>query len=172
MTLFGEPLALDLINTRTRDTDLLARPDTFQGWLQAQAHRLTTPDAATIDLDAVRGLRRHVEHAVEYARSRQRPPAQTVQALNAALHAAPVYRQITWPGATPKRTGDPTQILLAELADAAVDLITDPAVAKVRSCERADCRLLFLPAHPRRRWCSPAQCGNRTRVARYYERHK
>ncbi|NGO80928.1 hypothetical protein G6045_35505, partial [Streptomyces sp. YC504] len=22
------------------------------------------------------------------------------------------------------------------------------------------------------RWCSPARCGNRTRVARYYQRHK
>ena len=28
-----------------------------------------------------------------------------------------------------------------------------------------------LPAHPRRRWCSPARCGNRARVARYYQRH-
>ncbi|MFD0515426.1 CGNR zinc finger domain-containing protein [Streptomyces aureus] len=32
--------------------------------------------------------------------------------------------------------------------------------------------LLFLPAHPRRRWCSAARCGNRARVARYYQRHK
>ena len=31
---------------------------------------------------------------------------------------------------------------------------------------------VFLPANPRRRWCSPAICGNRARVARYYQRHK
>jgi predicted RNA-binding Zn ribbon-like protein len=34
------------------------------------------------------------------------------------------------------------------------------------------CRLLFLPAHPRRRWCSRVLCGNRVRVTRYYQRHK
>ncbi|NGN66182.1 hypothetical protein G5C51_20070, partial [Streptomyces sp. A7024] len=27
-------------------------------------------------------------------------------------------------------------------------------------------------SHPRRRWCSATRCGNRARVARYYERHK
>jgi predicted RNA-binding Zn ribbon-like protein len=32
--------------------------------------------------------------------------------------------------------------------------------------------MLFLPAHPRRRWCSPQLCGNRVRVARYYRRHR
>ncbi|MEV3921501.1 CGNR zinc finger domain-containing protein [Actinomadura coerulea] len=32
--------------------------------------------------------------------------------------------------------------------------------------------MLFLPAHPRRRWCSAARCGNRVRVARHYRRHR
>jgi predicted RNA-binding Zn ribbon-like protein len=32
--------------------------------------------------------------------------------------------------------------------------------------------MLFLPVNARRRWCSPAVCGNRVRVARYYEAHK
>ncbi|MEW2136730.1 CGNR zinc finger domain-containing protein [Streptomyces sp. NPDC005409] len=42
----------------------------------------------------------------------------------------------------------------------------------VRACEAQDCVLLFLPAHPRRRWCVAPACGNRARVARYYARHK
>ncbi|WP_371871358.1 CGNR zinc finger domain-containing protein [Phytohabitans rumicis] len=42
---------------------------------------------------------------------------------------------------------------------------------KVRQCEADDCVMLFLPAHPRRRWCSGACCGNRTRVAWHYQRH-
>jgi predicted RNA-binding Zn ribbon-like protein len=172
VTLIGEPLALDLINTRTRDADLLATPDTFQDWLSAQAGRLATPDSAGIDLNAVRTLRRQIQDAVEHARSGQVPPAQALQALNAALQGAPAYREITWPAVSMKRGGDTTHNLLAELAEAAVDLLTDPAITKVRSCDGPGCRLLFLPAHPRRRWCSPAQCGNRTRVARYYQRHK
>ncbi|MEU9839973.1 CGNR zinc finger domain-containing protein [Actinomadura sp. NPDC048032] len=40
------------------------------------------------------------------------------------------------------------------------------------ACEADDCVLLFLPAHPRRRWCSAARCGNRVRVARHYRRHR
>ncbi|HEV2241669.1 MAG TPA: CGNR zinc finger domain-containing protein [Streptosporangiaceae bacterium] len=47
-----------------------------------------------------------------------------------------------------------------------------PAVRRVRRCEGRDCRMLFLPANPRRRWCTPDVCGNRARVARYYQRHK
>ena len=74
--------------------------------------------------------------------------------------------------ATPRRRGNPTAILLAQLAAAAAELLASPAIRRVRSCEGRDCRMLFLPASPRRRWCSPAVCGNRARVARYYQRHK
>ena len=57
-------------------------------------------------------------------------------------------------------------------AEAAAGLLADPSVTKIRQCEADDCVLLFLPAHPRRRWCSAARCGNRVRVARHYQRHK
>jgi predicted RNA-binding Zn ribbon-like protein len=61
--------------------------------------------------------------------------------------------------------------LAAALAESAVELLGSPAVARLKQCEADDCVLLFLPAHPRRRWCSPQRCGNRIRVARYYGRH-
>ncbi|MBW5486903.1 CGNR zinc finger domain-containing protein, partial [Streptomyces bambusae] len=96
--------------------------------------------------------------------------------LNAALAAAPAHRELAWtadgPAVTVHRAGTPAGRLAAELAEAAVDLLADPRVADVRECEGADCVLLFLPAHPRRRWCVAAVCGNRARVARYYARHK
>lgn len=60
----------------------------------------------------------------------------------------------------------------ARLAESAADLLTDPAVTTVPECEADDCVMLFLPTHPRRRWCSPSRCGNRARAARYYQRHK
>jgi predicted RNA-binding Zn ribbon-like protein len=72
---------------------------------------------------------------------------------------------------TSRRRGNLTAILLAQLA-AAAELLASPAIRQVRRCEGHDCRMLFLPANPRRRWCSPAVCGNRARVARYYQRHK
>ncbi|MDP9862696.1 MULTISPECIES: CGNR zinc finger domain-containing protein [Streptosporangium] len=105
--LTGEPLALDLVNTRPAVGDLLATPADLLAWLGLQADRL--PDAAC-------GT--------------------------------------------------------AELAEAAADLPADPAVMHVRQCEAEDCVMLFLSAHPCRRWCSADRCGNRVRVARYYRRHR
>ncbi|MFC9825694.1 CGNR zinc finger domain-containing protein [Streptomyces erythrochromogenes] len=40
------------------------------------------------------------------------------------------------------------------------ELLTDPRAGQVRECEAPDCVLLFLPAHPRRRWCVAGVCGN------------
>ncbi|WP_308289026.1 CGNR zinc finger domain-containing protein [Streptomyces erythrochromogenes] len=60
----------------------------------------------------------------------------------------------------------------AEPAEAVAELLTDPRAGQVRECEAPDCVLLFLPAHPRRRWCVAGVCGNRARVARYYARYK
>nr|WP_042187258.1 CGNR zinc finger domain-containing protein [Kibdelosporangium sp. MJ126-NF4]CEL17949.1 hypothetical protein [Kibdelosporangium sp. MJ126-NF4]CTQ90823.1 hypothetical protein [Kibdelosporangium sp. MJ126-NF4] len=170
----GEQLAIDLINTRTSEGDLTATADSFARWLKAEDGRLTRPDAP--DLDAIRQLRTHVAAAVAQARQGLEPPADAVDALNSALRSAPAYRSLAWDGhamtTAVHRTGDENAQLLAELAEAAAELLTSPSVTEIRSCEGPDCLLIFLPAHPRRRWCSPSLCGNRVRVSRYYQRHK
>src|SRR5690606_32234478 len=74
--------------------------------------------------------------------------------------------------ATRRRAGPPGRRLAAWLAEAAAEFLADPAVSRVRRCAADDCVLLFLPAHPRRRWCSPTRCGNRVRVARHDRRHR
>jgi predicted RNA-binding Zn ribbon-like protein len=176
----GEPLALDLINTRAMqpggsEVDFLRSPEAAQAWLAAEGDRLESP-AGDVDLRALRRLRDHVARAVDAARHGTEPPASALEALTTLQRSAPRYRVLGWDGtrvtATGRRDGGGTGGLLADLAEAATDLITDPLVRNVRQCEAPDCRLLFLPAHPRRRWCSPALCGNRVRVARYYERHR
>jgi predicted RNA-binding Zn ribbon-like protein len=176
--LIGEPLALDLVNTRTRDFDVLDAPGDFQTWLSRQTDRLIAPPGpmTAADLAAVRGLRGHVEAAVNALREAAPPPGSAIAALNEAVRAAPAYRVLEWRDGAfrsgPRRDGDDLTRLLAQLAEAAVDLLADPAAGRVRACEGPQCRMLFLPAHPRRRWCSPDLCGNRVRVARYYQRHK
>ncbi|TDE42591.1 zf-CGNR multi-domain protein [Nonomuraea mesophila] len=181
--LTGEPLALDLVNTRFClpshvAHDALATAQGLDAWLAKQAGRLTPPDVSPgpDDLAAVRDLRGHVERALEAARQATPPPPEAIAELNHALRAAPAYPCLDVRGAVLRRgtarDGTPLDRLLAELAEAAVALLTDPDVGKVRGCEGPGCRLLFLPAHPRRRWCSPDLCGNRVRVARYYRRRK
>jgi predicted RNA-binding Zn ribbon-like protein len=178
--LVGEPLAIDLVNTRVQppgapELDFLANPDTFHAWLAAEGDRVATP-SGDVNLGALRELRGHIDRALHDARHGMEPSARARVALSAAQRAAPTYRELGWDGAGVtaawRRAADPTENLLAELADAAADLLTDPSVRTVRRCEGPECRMLFLPTHPRRRWCSPALCGNRVRVARYYERHK
>ncbi|WP_200824872.1 CGNR zinc finger domain-containing protein [Nonomuraea solani] len=177
--LMGEPLALDLVNTRSGSGfDALDGADDFQAWLTGQSHRLTVPEEPLkpSDLSALRALRAHVEATLAAIREAAPPPPEALKALNKALRGAPPYPYLEARGAVlttgTRRAGPPVTVLLTELAEAAMALLTDPNVGKIRSCEAPDCRMLFLPAHPRRRWCSPDLCGNRVRVARYYQRHK
>jgi predicted RNA-binding Zn ribbon-like protein len=178
--LTGEPLALDLINTVAGppgdDVDLLGTPAALRGWLAAEKDRLDCAVGGEIDLGAVQALRAHIAAAVQPARAGQPPPPDALRAITAALRNAPVYQELGWDGqvvtATSRRRGNRTAILLAQLADATAELLASPAIRQVRRCEGRDCRMLFLPVNPRRRWCTPDVCGNRARVARYYQRHK
>ncbi|MER5732476.1 CGNR zinc finger domain-containing protein [Streptomyces sp. NPDC002138] len=177
--LLGEPLALDLVNTRSPAFgDLIATPAGLAAWLAEQAGRLTPLAAVTdAELTRVHAVREAVRAALEAVRRGERPPAGTLRVLNGALAAAPAHRALAWTadgGLTApahRQAADPARRLAAELAEAAADLLTDPRVGDVRGCEGAECVLLFLPANPRRRWCVAGVCGNRARVARYYARH-
>ena len=177
--LTGEPLALDLVNTVASppggQVDLLESADDLRAWLAAERDRLDITDDQ-IDLSAVRALRAHITGAVEAARASTPPPPEALRAITDAQRNAPAYQELLWNGqtitVTTRRPGKATAVLLAQLAEAAATLLASPAIGLVRRCEGPGCRMLFLPAHPRRRWCSPATCGNRARVARYYQLHK
>src|SRR5258708_6481967 len=131
--LVGEPLALDLVNTLLAgpdgEIDLLSSVERFRPWLDAQAGRIVPlADPAAVDLAALRALRAHVASAVERAREGRPPSAAALEALVAAQRAAPGYRGVEWDGrslwAVRRREGGPGAGLLADLADAAVDLLT------------------------------------------------
>ncbi|KAB8183613.1 hypothetical protein FH608_049080 [Nonomuraea phyllanthi] len=182
VALTGEPLALDLLNTRPAAGDLLATAHDLRAWLELQAERfpeardLAAAELGAADLAAVHAVRDRTARALDHARHGRRPQADDLDALNQAQRAAPAVAELAWDGAavttTRRRTGPPGARLAAWLAEAAAELLADPAVTRIRQCEADDCVLLFLPAHPRRRWCSAARCGNRVRVARHYQRHK
>ncbi|MBZ4318381.1 CGNR zinc finger domain-containing protein [Streptomyces huiliensis] len=181
--LTGEALPLDLVNTRPADAegraDLLATPRQLADWLALQADRLggevrgAAPTGA--DLAPVHAVRAHAEAALRALLEGTPPPKPALRALTEAQRAAPSVRELHWNGtevtAVPRRTGPLGVRLAALLAEATAELLAAPGAGRLKQCEDADCVLLFLPAHPRRRWCSPSRCGNRNRVARYYRRH-
>jgi len=182
--LIGEPLALDLINTRPAEPggrrDLIDTPRQLAAWLAAEADRLPAHarglEPGPADLAALHAVREHAEAAVRALLRGTEPPRSALRGLTEAQRAASPIRELTWDGsavtADLRRAGPAGTVLAAVFAEETADLLTGPGAAKVRECEADDCLMLFLPAHPRRRWCSPTRCGNRARVARYYQRHK
>ncbi|NYI03530.1 CGNR zinc finger domain-containing protein [Allostreptomyces psammosilenae] len=182
--LTGEPLALDLVNTRPAGpggrTDLIDTPGRLAAWLALEAERLPAEFRGVApgpeDLPPLHRVREHVEAVVRALLGGAAPPAAALHGLSEAQRAAPATREVGWDGAAvtaePRRVGPLGVRLAALLAEAAVDLLTAPAVGRIRECEADGCVMLFLPSHPRRRWCSPSRCGNRARVARYYQRHR
>ncbi|MFI5626016.1 CGNR zinc finger domain-containing protein [Nocardioides sp. NPDC051685] len=68
------------------------------------------------------------------------------------------------------RSGDASSFRqeLAVLALEGADLLTGQGL---RACGGPGCVLYFARSHSRREWCS-AECGNRARVARHYQRKR
>jgi len=183
--LFTEPLALDLMNTDLHlnegRMDLLDQRSNRTEWLAAEAERLGINDtdvAAFTDAvaEALKAVRAHTTAAVEAARYGTKPPSRALSGLNKALRTAPAIPRARWDGTsvtvTAHRSGPLATRLTARFAEAAVGLLTDPDISKVRRCAAPPCMVLFLPRNPNRRWCTPNICGNRARVARYALRHR
>ncbi|MFF3287363.1 CGNR zinc finger domain-containing protein [Streptomyces sp. NPDC003023] len=182
--LTGEPPALDLVNTRARGADgpvdHLGDLAGMRSWLALQADRLPEAQAAARatldeqDLAAVHAVREHIAAAVRAGMEGKELSAGDIDGLNRALAAAPAVRRLARDGtavtAAFLRTGSIGAQLAARFAEDAADLLGE--ASRIRQCENEDCVMVFLPAHPRRRWCAPDRCGNRARVARYYQRHK
>ncbi|MFI6938785.1 CGNR zinc finger domain-containing protein [Streptomyces sp. NPDC050418] len=185
-------LVLDLALTIRHDghggvADDLAEPAGLTVWVR---ERIATLDLFAADADAlaaVRELRAAVralfakavrpgEPSPADARSLM-PESEAVARLNGAAALVPVVPVLDWSGAEPVTAlrpaapADPLDVLLAELARAAVAFLAGPDRAKLRACHAPRCVRYFLKGHPRQEWCKPS-CGNRARVARHHERHR
>ncbi len=178
--LLGEPLSLDLVNTRVRrngfDVDLLDSPVALKSWVRAEASRIAW--SGTIDDDdwhAMRVLRDALADLFQAYRTHTQPREASIEQVNAALAQPGACMRLEWTGMQPRVAALPKaarrHAMLAALATDAVHLLTGPDAARLRQCANPDCILTFVARNPRRRWCSSALCGNRVRVARHYVRH-
>jgi predicted RNA-binding Zn ribbon-like protein len=179
--LLGEPLSLDLVNTRIRrdgaDVDLLDKPSALATWLAAEAGRQPWSGAATAaDLQAVRALRDAIAALLAAQRTGVPPPPAALRAVNKILSTSASTTRLVWASAGPRvkvqATMSKQDALLHALALDAVGILASPQANLLRTCEHPDCVLQFLARNPRRRWCSAAVCGNRARVARHYFRQR
>lgn len=179
--LLGEPVTLDLVNTRVRrqgeTIDLLDTPAALAAWLRCEHDRLPWAGAVTRnDLAAVHALRDAAAALLDALQHRARAPTGALRHLNSVLaHGRTAPLQLDWAGAQPRLVAPKARTrrgaLLHALATDTVTLLTGPDAERVRQCAHPDCILRFVATNPRRRWCRTATCGNRARVARHYLRH-
>lgn len=175
--LLGEPLALDLVNTRVnRDgqlVDLLDGPAALAAWLRAEHGRLAWAGrVGDAELRAVLALRDAIDELLCALEVHTTPARAAVAAVNRALSRRDAHARLVWtktgPRAAPASSGARHHALLQALAADATQLLTGLQAARIRKCAHPDCRLRFVAFSTRRRWCSGATCGNRARVAKHY----
>ncbi|MGW5875991.1 CGNR zinc finger domain-containing protein [Nocardiopsis terrae] len=169
--LTGEPVAVDLLNTRWVDGgesfDLLDSTDGLRQWLDEAglAERFTAdPETLAHLLD--------VRDTLDRLFRDPRDPVATAE-LNAALAHGSVRRLLR--DAAPDSTVEfdqsargPAWLAAANL----LDLLERPD--RLRGCANPDCVLHFFDTSKNgtRRWCSMAGCGNRAKAARHHARER
>ncbi|MGV9265777.1 CGNR zinc finger domain-containing protein [Kitasatospora sp. NPDC003701] len=172
--LIGEPLALDLLNTRWAGTpvnDLLDEPDGFRTWLSSAglADRCRAGEAGLV---ALRQAREALAEAVRGLDERGEVGASAAAGLNEVLRHGRLRRELGAAGPAEHVEVDGPQWLAAWLAvDDFLDLLGRGA-HRIKKCAHEACILHFFDTsqNGRRRWCSMAVCGNRAKAARHYEK--
>ncbi|MFC7933446.1 CGNR zinc finger domain-containing protein [Streptomyces cinereoruber] len=170
--LTGEPVSLDLLNTRWIEEgvrrDLLTCVDGLAVWLAANGlEGRFAADAATLrrTLAARRALAALVDHPGD--------PAATAR-VDAVLGHGRIRATLTaeGPGEEPE-FADPAWGPGWTAARDYLDLLRT-APDRIRACAHEACILHFFDTsrNGTRRWCSMAACGNRAKAARHHARSK
>jgi predicted RNA-binding Zn ribbon-like protein len=167
--LTGEPLALDLVNTRWINRaevfDVLDDGDATRAWFAEIGH----PDAV-IDASAIAALREARDAVLEVVSSPGTGAA--ADALNAVLRHGRVRLRLG--SDSPEEVIDLSepgwQIAWLAARNLLELLATSPD--RIHKCSNHDCVLWFYDTtkNGRRRWCSMEGCGNRAKAARYRRR--
>jgi predicted RNA-binding Zn ribbon-like protein len=175
----GERLvALDLVDTEVRVSepavDLIATPTPYTKWWELQQGRL--PAGPVPEVTATRRLRAAIRDVLDSQLTGKTPLATSVEDINAAAAGVPTSKRLVLRGDAPEAEtrwhaeygGNPA---LAAIATEVIELMADPVrLSTLRRCANPSCSMLFLAEHKRRQWCVGSVCGNRTRVARHYQR--
>lgn len=177
ITMVGDHLALDLLNTEMRvgneAVDLWRSGDDVHTWLERCGVANTSIAAAekqTLLMQA-RELRTLARQLIEQWKDGKQSD---VRPLNKFLDGYTSAPQLTANDTgklvlTRVAKADPVVSLLGPVAEAIAQLLTEGEVDLVKKCAHPECILWFYDrtkAH-KRRWCSMASCGNRYKAAQF-----
>jgi predicted RNA-binding Zn ribbon-like protein len=176
-------LCLNFANTRywrgsATPTEDVRSLDDLLGWAET-AERLPAALAQRFAqgsgvLEAAIALRETIHRCFSATASGRAPAGEDLDALNAALAAAPARQRVScggWDIGTPEPSA---ASLLAPALWSAADLLVSKQLERVRQCANPECGWLFLDNSKsgNRRWCSMSACGNRAKAHRHYLRQK
>ncbi|QXJ21565.1 CGNR zinc finger domain-containing protein [Actinomadura graeca] len=168
--LVGEPLFLDLLNTRwVHDgvlRDLLDSTGGLAIWLRSAG----LDDQAAADretLDATVQTREILLALLDQA-----PSPETMDALNRVLEHGALHYRLGPDGSEEHPRTDSPAWLPSWLAATDYLRLMTASPDRVKSCAHPACVLHFhdTTKNGTRRWCSMAICGNRAKAARHYDR--
>lgn len=169
----GGHLALDLCNTvswrlaPTRTIDRIPDLETAVKWFQALTG--IEPDANSTTLAALHRLRAATTRILDAHLDAVTPDVEDIATVLSAWRDA-----LTVADVAPTLPLAPTSAEVnAHLALAVVDLLGHNR-PELRRCDGEGCGWLFLDTtrNHSRRWCDPADCGNRARVRAYAKRQQ
>lgn len=173
----GDPLAIDAANTVRRRgwryIELITSPADLRAWLDHEHGRLAPVEVDPVLVSRFLAIRDPVLRVLRAAADARSLPAPDVQAINELAAAAPAIRLL---GATPGQhltrhltRADHATRMCADIAAAAIDLLTGPDAAAIARCDAPGCGQLYLRSRPNQQWCNP-HCGTRARSQRHAER--
>ncbi|MEV6399034.1 CGNR zinc finger domain-containing protein [Streptomyces sp. NPDC051907] len=178
--LAGEPLSVDLLNTRWTDGaaahDLLESTAGLAVWLDsptvadALVGRDVRADRAT--LDALLAARSALAEAVESSDGPGAPAARA--ALNEVLAHGRLRLRLDADGPAQSVETDDAAWLPAWAAVRDWLRLLGDRPDRIRACAGPECVLHFYDTSKNgtRRWCSMAGCGNRAKASRHYARRR
>lgn len=184
---------LDFINTQlveeNRVVDLLSTLDDLVDWLQ-RAEVLSQEEArAALEqwdgtpkgervLQEAKRFREVLKNLAERLSERQLVEESMVEEINRVLASRRGYRRLVRQQDSFEmrffaEIDEPIHILVP-IAESASALLCDAKPSLVKKCDNPGCILFFYDAtkNHARRWCSMDTCGNRTKVAAHYRRHR
>jgi len=144
---------------------------------QLLGHPQIDPQAAEALLLKARRLQIALRKAFTAMLRKQRMPGEWIESVNEILritegHDELVGQDNIWKIEFVAREGG-LDWLLAAIARSGAEIISEGAQARLRLCANPHCGLFFYDdsrTH-RRRWCSMAVCGNRSKVAAFARKH-
>jgi predicted RNA-binding Zn ribbon-like protein len=187
----GNHACLDFINTdlvvNGQPTDLLQSFEDEVAWL-LQAGLVTREESKQIEqmrnrhdtetLKEARAFRATMRGMAERLADGKPVPQAALDAINELLRHRVGYSQISRQGGRFERKYqsqfEHANQLLGLLAEAASSFLVTCDLSLVKKCQNPACVLFFYDTtkNHARHWCSMSLCGNRSKVAAHYHRHR